>query len=217
MLRFRVLATPYATDDLQVCKSCHCTVVDIRKAVCALAKRAKKPTPVEESFWPTPGKTAWTSGDKSGDADDDFATSSSTVAQNLVAAFADASMGVELVEPPKVETRDGETQTPRFLGSTHPIDGQIALLFAQMQSKYNVSANVCGPLFTLLCCPPGAFSASKDSATRVLVTYGTALYPKMASSVASASTYALGCDASSTYFDRNGFEVHLSWNSHNEF
>ena len=50
MLRFRVLATPYATDDLQVCKSCHCTVIDIRKAVCALAKRAKKPTPVEESF-----------------------------------------------------------------------------------------------------------------------------------------------------------------------
>ena len=55
-----------------------------------------------------------------------------------------------------------------------------------------------------------------NSAGRYLFEISGALFVEMAKELATETNIALGCDGTTTYFDRSGFEVHLSYGERTE-
>ena len=117
----------------------------------------------------------------------------------------DASTNTPFISTKEIDTKEGKQEV------SNTIPGDIRLLFAEMQ-RLGVTATACGPVYHLLCCTPKTPIVSRNTSVRTLIEFGHACLTRLARDV-SGQRVALGCDGSSTYFERSAFEVHLSFDT----
>ena len=105
---------------------------------------------------------------------------------------------------------DAATNTPTHVAKCE-LPVELRVTAARLQSKAKVSANNVGTTFDLLTSVKPGPTFSRQTSTRCLVEAAQCCIDELARDLSSCANLALGCDGSGTFFDRHGFEVHVSW------
>ena len=88
----------------------------------------------------------------------------------------------------------------------------MRLKLAQMQADCNISAEASVQAYELLL----GRCVSPQTAQRCLFEVSERCFQEMCRELSSCKDIALGCDGSTTFFERSGFEAHVSFGQYTE-
>ena len=212
MIRPRLLKLPTKPLDanISLCPKCRDNVEALRDIFTRLCERAEVEAPTPLNLWPGAKAT--------------IATSTGRSKQGTTEASA-PSQGPDVFAPPSPVASPSSPVSPSSSSSSPgitysekrvrlPNPGRVQL--GRLQGQYNISGLGSTAAFNLFVPPIIGKGVSDTTAARCLFEMSEAAFFMMAEELSVVEDLTLGCDGLLTWFDRQGFEVHLSWKDKTE-
>ena len=156
---------------------------------------------MNETLWPTPPRTVQTGHHFSCHVEDPLSQSC------MDAYIAIANTMQAMVQP---ITCEGGTNTPTLGDHCTITDAQLLGRVAQLQAEAHVSARASAHAYELFCEGALVRTLEKSTPVRALCGFSEACSRRLCTELSKEISVALGCDASSTWFDRGVFEAHVT-------